>query len=292
MGLDDLAVADLAAPALDLVLFEQRARHHVALDVLEVEAEAAALRAPEVGGLLEEAVRVVLGDEDDPGHRRRDLVERDRAVDVALGALGLPDDPLVRNLLDDRGLPGPVGQEDLRPPVQLLVGLLLDALDLLGEARVVGELRPLVVGDAAGNADVELFDDVGDLLLVALAVGAAVLASADGGDGVLHLLLRAGRARAEARLERRLSFGELLDAGRGHLRAGASVRGLGEPLGHALDLLAGARERFHHERLDEFPPRFLELVDGQFVGEGPAVAPGVLLRHGHHFACSTMSNWP
>src|SRR5690606_19140946 len=38
VGLDDLAVADLAAPALDLVLFEQRARHHVALDVLEVEA--------------------------------------------------------------------------------------------------------------------------------------------------------------------------------------------------------------------------------------------------------------
>src|SRR5690606_4334528 len=109
VGLDDLAVADLAAPALDLVLFEQRARHHVALDVLEVEAEAAALRAPEVGGLLAEAVRVVLGDEEAPGHRRRDLVERDRAVGVALGALGLPDEPLVRNLLDDRGLPGAVG---------------------------------------------------------------------------------------------------------------------------------------------------------------------------------------
>src|SRR5690606_16086190 len=91
------------------------------------------------------------------------FVESHRAVDVPLGPLRLPYDPLVRDLIDDGGLPVPVRPEDLAAPLQLGVRLLLDLLHLLHEAGEVSELRPLVVGDADRYADVDVLDDVGHL---------------------------------------------------------------------------------------------------------------------------------
>ena len=105
---DDLAVVDLAAPALELVLLEDRAGHDVAPEVPQLRACPAALRPPDVSGLLEEALRVVLQDHQDPRQVGRQLVEGDRTVHVALLALGPPDDAVIGHLVDDRGLPGAV----------------------------------------------------------------------------------------------------------------------------------------------------------------------------------------
>src|SRR5690606_5270505 len=58
VGLDDLAVADLAAPALHLFLVQQDVRHRVAAEVLELQPGPPALGAPEVPGPLEEPLRV------------------------------------------------------------------------------------------------------------------------------------------------------------------------------------------------------------------------------------------
>ena len=76
---------------------------------------------------------------------------------------GLPHDPLVGDLLEDRGLPRAVAQEDLRLEGELVVVLRLDVLDLLHEAGEGAELGPLVVGNAHRNADVDGLDDVGGL---------------------------------------------------------------------------------------------------------------------------------
>ncbi len=105
---DDLAVVDLAAPALELVLLEDRAGHDVAPEVPQLRTCPAALRPPDVSGLLEEALRVVLQDHQDPRQVGRQLVEGDRTVHVALLALGPPDDAVIGHLVDDRGLPGAV----------------------------------------------------------------------------------------------------------------------------------------------------------------------------------------
>src|SRR5690606_19505877 len=95
-------------------------------------------------------------------------VEGHRSVDIALVAVGPPDDALVRDLLDDLRLPGAVRPEDLRLPGETLVALLLDVLDLLHEGREVLEAGPLVVDDVDRRPDVDRLDHVGDLLLVAL----------------------------------------------------------------------------------------------------------------------------
>lgn len=63
VGLDDFPVSDLAAPAFRFVGGE----HGVAQEVLEVQAQTAALGAPQVAGLLEESRGVVLDDDDDAG---------------------------------------------------------------------------------------------------------------------------------------------------------------------------------------------------------------------------------
>src|SRR3954462_13598095 len=101
VGLDDLAVLDHATPALDLVGVQDGAGHHVAPEVTQLGAGAAALGAPDVAGLLEQALGVVLQDHQDPGEGRGHLVEGDRAVDVSLLALGPPHDLLVGLLLED-----------------------------------------------------------------------------------------------------------------------------------------------------------------------------------------------
>src|SRR5690606_6350114 len=112
-----------------------------------------------------------------------ELVEGHGTVDVALLPLGAPDDALVRDLLDDRRLPGPVREEDLRLPLDLGVLLSVDVLDLLHEVRELVELGPLVVGDRDRHADVDGLDDVRRLRRLAAARGAAAAT----GDLVLEV---------------------------------------------------------------------------------------------------------
>src|SRR5690606_3239293 len=140
----DLTVVDLTPPALQLVGVQHGLGHHMALEVLQLQPDPPALGSPEVRGLLEEALRVVLQHHQDPGQVGRQLVERDRAVHVPLRPFRPPDDPLVRHLVDDRGFPVPVGPEDLPAPLEFGVGVLLDLLHLLHEAGEVGEPGPLV----------------------------------------------------------------------------------------------------------------------------------------------------
>src|SRR5690606_11884967 len=120
-----------------------------------------------------------------------------RPVDVALLPLRAPDDPPVGDLLDDAGLPAPVGHEDLGLPGQLLVGVLFDGLDLLHERREVLELGPLVVHQPPGRADVDRLHDVGDLLVAA----SPAAATATAGDALHHALQTAFQAALEPALQ-------------------------------------------------------------------------------------------
>src|SRR5699024_541956 len=61
-GAYDLFVADLPAPALGLVGLEDRAGLHMTGEVAQVRTGASALGSPDVAGLLEETLRVVLED--------------------------------------------------------------------------------------------------------------------------------------------------------------------------------------------------------------------------------------
>ncbi len=80
--LDDLAVADLAAPAFRFVGGE----HGVAQEVLQIQAQSAALGTPQIAGLLEQPGGVVLDDDDNAGQRRGQFVEGDAAAGRSLGA--------------------------------------------------------------------------------------------------------------------------------------------------------------------------------------------------------------
>src|SRR5690606_11839707 len=181
----DLTVVDLTSPALQLVVVQHGLGHHMALEVLQLQPDPPALGSPEVRGLLEEALRVVLQHHQDPGQVGRQLVERDRAVHVPLRPFRPPDDPLVRHLVDDRGFPVPVGPEDLPAPLEFGVGVLLDLLHLLHEAGEVGEPGPLVVRHPDRHAHVDVLDDVRDLAEVTTTTATTVTAVA--GDGLLGL---------------------------------------------------------------------------------------------------------
>src|SRR6478752_8227157 len=185
VGLHDLAVLDATAPALDGVRVEDGPGHHVTAEVAHLGPGAPALGLPDVAGLLEQALGVVLEHDQDAGQVGPDLVEGDRAVDVALLPLRAPHDALVRDLLEDRRLPRAVAEEDLRLEVDLVVVGRLDALDLLHEAGERAELGPLVVGDLDGDADVDRLHDVGRLGGLA----ATALVAPTAGD----LVLEAGR---------------------------------------------------------------------------------------------------
>ena len=78
---------DLALPAVDVVLVQERLRRHIAAEVLELEPRATSLSTPEVAGVLEEPLGVVLQHHEDPGQIRGQLVERHRSVDVPLLSL-------------------------------------------------------------------------------------------------------------------------------------------------------------------------------------------------------------
>src|SRR4029078_5821330 len=125
---------DGAAPALDVLRIEDGAGHHVPPEVPELRTGASALGLQDVADLLEETLRVVLEDNQDPGQVRTDLVEGHRTVDVTLLPLRAPHDPLLGDLLQDRRLPGAVAEEDLGLERDLVLGRRLDALDLLHEA--------------------------------------------------------------------------------------------------------------------------------------------------------------
>src|SRR5690625_2098631 len=155
VALHDLAVFNDAAPSLHLFGLENGASHDVATEVPQLGTCPAALGPPQIAGLLEEPLWVVLENHQDPSQARSELVEGHCAVDVPLLPRRAPDDALVGHLLDDRGLPGAVTEEDLRLELELLVILRLDVLHLLHEAREGAEFSPLVVGDRDRHADVD-----------------------------------------------------------------------------------------------------------------------------------------
>jgi N-terminal domain of reverse transcriptase len=65
-ALGDFAVADLPAPALDLLLPQQNIRHRIAAEVLEIQSRPPTLRPPQVAGPLEEPLRPVLEHQQHP----------------------------------------------------------------------------------------------------------------------------------------------------------------------------------------------------------------------------------
>src|SRR4051794_10417617 len=83
------------------------------------------------------------------------VAERLEANDtvVALAAGCLPRDPLVGDLLGDRGVPVAHLARDLALPVQAAVVELLDLLDAAHEGRELLELRPLVIRRADRHVD-------------------------------------------------------------------------------------------------------------------------------------------
>ena len=178
VGLDDLAVADLAAPALELLAVDQRVHHDVTAEVLELQPGATPDRPPEIPRLLEEALRVVLHDQDDARQVRRELTERHDPVRRTLGSRRHPQNVAIGDLFADSRLPGTTRPEHLRGPDDLLVGLLIDRLDLLHEAREVGHLGPLVVGHAQRDPDVLDLVDVHELELAAAGAVATATAAA------------------------------------------------------------------------------------------------------------------
>src|SRR5579871_914389 len=217
---------------------------------------------------------MVFQHEQDAGQVGRQLVERHRSVDVALLALGPPDDRLVRDLLEDRGFPGAVRPEDLRLPAGLvfLVLVRLDVLDLLGELREVAVLGPLVVGDPDRDAHIDGLDDVGQLELAAPAALAA-LAEQPG-----NLLLDAREPGAEYGPGRGLALGEVPRSGQGghHSWPATAFDVFGQAAGRAGQLLPHRSDGPLTQRADQALRLGLEPVHG---GAARAVAGGGL------FAC-------
>src|SRR4051794_32992977 len=168
MSCDDLAIADFAAPAFDLVLVEDGLGHGVATEVLKFQPRAAALSAPDVAGAFEQALRVVLHHQQDPGEVRAEPGEGHRSVDVSLCSGRLPHDVGVGDLLHRGRLPLTVRPEHLSLPGTLLV-VEIDVLDLLHETREVFVLRPEVVRRAQRESDIQRLRDDGDLELLAFA---------------------------------------------------------------------------------------------------------------------------
>src|SRR5689334_25429725 len=121
MSRDDLAIADFAAPAFDLVLAEDGLGHGVSTEVLEFKPCAAALSPPDVAGAFEQALRVVLHHQQNAGEVRAERGEGHRAVDVSLRSGRLPHDVGAGYLLHRGGLPLAVRPEHLRFPRTLFL---------------------------------------------------------------------------------------------------------------------------------------------------------------------------
>jgi hypothetical protein len=101
-----VAVVNLPGPALHFVLVQQDLACEVAPEVLEFQPDSAAWGAPQVANLLEESLWVVLEVNEHARQVGRQLVERHRAVDMALLTLGAPDDAFIRYLIYDLRRPG------------------------------------------------------------------------------------------------------------------------------------------------------------------------------------------
>ena len=71
-----------------------------------------------------------------------------------------PGDPLIRELLGDARLPGPLLAGDARLPTEGRVVELLDLLDALHEHREAFELGPLVVRRPDRHGDIDRFHDL------------------------------------------------------------------------------------------------------------------------------------
>src|ERR1051325_7894078 len=129
------------------------------------------------------ALRVVRHDERDLGAVHAVGLERHGAAVQGAGG-GAPGDDLVRLLLQDLGGPLLAGAGDLGDPAQRLVVDLLHLGDALHEGGELLELRPLVVGRADGDVDLDgLLDALhgpdatrGPVMTAALGAVAAVAA--------------------------------------------------------------------------------------------------------------------
>jgi len=117
-----------------------------------------------VGCLLDEVLRVVLHEQ---GHACSvlDRFEGDGAGVHRLPVETAPNDALIRNLLNDLGVPTALGACDLGGPTQRLRITLQDGLHAVHESREVFELRPLVVCGAHRHFDIDRFLDGGHVFL-------------------------------------------------------------------------------------------------------------------------------
>jgi hypothetical protein len=178
---------NLPGPALDFVLAQQHLAGDIAPEKLKFQPRSAALGAPQVASALDKSLWVVLEVDHHSRQVGRQLVERHGAVDIALLTLGAPDDALIRHLIHDLRRPGTVKPEDLCLPLDGLILLLFDVLDLLHETGEFLELCPRLVRHCARNREVKLFDNIDELHLVFALVTGIVTA-----DGITHFVLDGG----------------------------------------------------------------------------------------------------
>src|SRR5207248_11479038 len=117
-------------------------------------------------------------------------------------------------------------------PREFLVFFLLYGLDLLHEAREVGKLCPLVVGEFDGNSHVDRFDDVGNLRVMPATVALA--------EHLPGLLLRGCGTGAHYRAHRAMSLCAAFHAFYSSLHSGlrCARRVFGETFGSVFDLVA------------------------------------------------------
>src|SRR5690606_3079392 len=161
--------------------------------------------------------------------------------------------------------------DDLGPPAEMLVRVLLDLLDRPGETGVVLERGPLLVGDAQRQPDVALLHDVDDLpAALSLTTTTAHRVPHRALHSVLRAVLHAVFHAADTDVEHLPRIREqVLHTGEAGARTGTlGVRHRGGEIGDPSDRRTnGTRD----PRLEQVLRRFREVLERQLLPPSGAI---------------------